>query len=83
MPVEFGRVLLACLRDFNCVGPSAVFRMSLSVLSLFVLMLLIMVCRSRISMDVNEGLFCVKYLLVAGLFTAFLWVENATFDNYS
>ena len=42
-----------------------------------------MLCRNRIAMVVNEGLFCVKYILVSGLFIGFLWVNNSVFENYS
>ena len=70
-------------RQFGCVGPSAVYRISLSILCLFFLMMLVMLCRSRVSMIVNEGLFCFKYLLVTGLFIAFLWISDDTFLHYS
>ena len=46
-------------------------------------MMLVMLCRNRIAMVVNEGLFCVKYILVSGLFIGFLWVNNSVFENYS
>jgi hypothetical protein len=48
--------------------------MSLSILILFGLMLLITLLRNRLAMVINEGLFCVKYILVAGLFIGFLWI---------
>jgi hypothetical protein len=69
-----GRVLHMKPSQFGCVGPSAVYRMSLSILCLFTLMLLLMFCRSRLAMVVNEGLFCFKYLIVVGLFIGFLWI---------
>ena len=34
-------------------------------------------------MVVNEGLFCVKYIMVLAIFIAFLFVENQVFINYS
>lgn len=46
-------------------------------------MMLVMLCRNRIAMVVNEGLFCVKYLLVSGLFIGFLWINNEVFESYS
>jgi hypothetical protein len=57
--------------------------MSLSFLVLFVLMMVIMACRNRLAMVINEGLFCVKYLLVLGVFVAFLFVRNEVFVEYS
>lgn len=80
MPLEFGRrVLQLKLRQFGCVGPSAVYRMSLSVFCLFGLMLLVVFCRCRLAMIINEGLFCFKYLLVTAVFIAFLWADNKSF----
>jgi len=40
-------------RKYDCVGPSAIYRMSLSILCLFGLMMLVMLCRNRIAMVVN------------------------------
>lgn len=65
------------------MGPSAVYRMSLSILCLFFLMMMIMLCRSKVAMIINEGLFCFKYLLVTGLFIGFLWISDDTFVNYA
>ena len=65
------------------MGPSAIYRMSFSFLCLFMLMMLIMLCRNRLAMVINEGLFCVKYIFVLGLFIGFLWIRNNVFDGYS
>ncbi len=46
-------------------------------------MLLFTLCRNRLAMVINEGLFCFKYMLVLGIFIAFLWVDNNTFDEYA
>jgi len=67
----------------ECIGPSAVYRISLSFLALFLLMFIVTLCRNRIAMVVNEGLFCVKYIMVLAIFIAFLFVENQVFINYS
>lgn len=68
--------------SFGCIGQSFVFRLSLALLLLFVLMLLITLCRNRLAMVINEGCFCAKYLLVLGLVVAFLWVSNQFFLNF-
>lgn len=60
-----------------------VFRISLSLLILFVLMLLFMLIRGRISMIINEGCFFIKYVIVVGLMIGFLWVQDNVFDSYS
>ena len=65
------------------MGAAAIYRMSLSLLVLFGLMLLVTLTRSRLGMVVNEGLFCMKYLLVVGLFIGFLWVKNDSFFDYA
>ena len=46
-------------------------------------MMLFTACRNRLAMVVNEGLFCVKYILVLAIFIAFLFVQNNMFDEYS
>lgn len=46
-------------------------------------MFIVTLCRNRLAMVVNEGLFCVKYLMVLAIFIAFLFVENQIFINYS
>lgn len=42
-----------------------------------------MLFRNKFSMVVNEGLFCVKYIMVLGIFIAFLFVHNNVFTDYS
>ena len=76
MSFEFRRVTVWLFRGFECIGPSAIYRISLSFLCLFFLMMVFMLCRNRFSMVVNEGLFCVKYALVLGTFIAFLFVKG-------
>lgn len=80
---EFRRVLMSPFRQFSCIGPSTIYRMSLSFLVLFFLMMVFMLCKSRLSMVVNEGLFCVKYIMVLAIFIAFLFVKTDTFEQYS
>lgn len=46
-------------------------------------MMLIMLCRNKFAMVVNEGLFFVKYLLVIGVFIGFLFISNKVFNNYA
>lgn len=47
------------------------------------LMMVMMACRNRLAMVINEGLFCVKYVLVLGVFVGFLFVRNEAFIEYS
>ena len=46
-------------------------------------MMLIMLPRKRFSMAVNEHCFCLKYVLVVGLFIGSLWISNQVFQDYS
>ncbi len=73
---KFRRVTFGVFRGFECIGPSAIYRISLSFLCLFFLMMIVMLCRNRFAMVVNEGLFCVKYVLVLATFIAFLFVKG-------
>lgn len=75
-------ILLVYFR-FGCIGQSVVFRLSLSLLALFVIMFIIMLFRARLSMIINEGCFCLKYLLVVGAMIGFLWVNDQIFYNFA
>lgn len=84
MPLEQRqRVILSSLRQFDCIGPSTVFRISLSFLCLFGSLLLLMLCRNSLSLCINEGFFCIKYLFVLGIFIAFLFAPNDSFNRYA
>ena len=65
------------------MGSSAIFRLSLCLFCLFGLMLLATLTRTRFSMVFNEGCFCFKYMLVAGLFVGSLWIDNDVFSSFS
>lgn len=59
------------------------YRLSLSLLCLFFVLMLLMVCRNRCAMVLNEGIFCIKYMFVVALFIVFLWVPNSVFIDYA
>ena len=61
---------------------STVYRFSLALLIMFLLLCLIMICRNRIARVINEGLFFIKYLLIVGMFIGFLFVNNTVFLGY-
>lgn len=46
-------------------------------------MMVFMLCRNRVAVAINEGLFCVKYLFVLGVFIAFLFIGTGVFDQYA
>ena len=66
----------------SCLGISTVYRLSFSLLVVYVLLVLLMLCRNRCSQVVNEGLFFVKYLSVMVVFLATLYVNNRVFLGY-
>lgn len=46
-------------------------------------MLIIIACKNKVSMVINEGLFTVKYIFVAVLFIISLFLSNSIFEAYS
>jgi hypothetical protein len=66
----------------TCLGISAVYRLSFSLLLLYLLLAIIMLCRNRCSKVINEGLFFIKYLMVVGMIIGFLFVNNQVFLDY-
>lgn len=58
-------------------------RCSFVLLLLFLCMLVICLCRNRLSMVVNEGLFTVKFITLVVLFVGALFVGSSFFEGYS
>jgi hypothetical protein len=46
-------------------------------------MLVIILCKNRVSMVLNEGLFTLKYMLIVGFFLLSLFLSNSVFETYS
>ena len=70
------------LLSMSCLGASTVYRFSLSLLIIFLILCLVMICRNRIARVINEGLFFIKYLIIVGIFIGFLFVNNTIFLSY-
>lgn len=66
----------------SCLGISAVYRLSFSLLLVYLMLALVMLCRNRCSQAVNEGLFFVKYLSVILVFLGTLYIGNGLFLQY-
>jgi magnesium-transporting ATPase (P-type) len=62
---------------------SIVLRMSAALFVFFFIILLVMLCRSRLSQVINEGLFCVKYLFLVALFVGALFLPSSILDIYA
>lgn len=58
-------------------------RSSLSILIVFLIMMVFILCKNRVSMIINEGLFTVKYLLIVGFFILSLFLSSSVFVFYS
>lgn len=58
-------------------------RSSLSILVVFLIMMVFILCKNRVSMIINEGLFTVKYLLIVGFFILSLFLSSSVFVFYS
>jgi len=52
-------------------------------MSLYLLLVLVMLCRNRLARVINEMLFFVKYLLVLGGFVALLYIPNEVIVGYA
>jgi hypothetical protein len=68
---------------FNCYGVSSVYRLSFSLLLMYLVMVLFMFCRNKLARIVNEMLFFVKYVMVFGGFVGMLYIPNETFMRYA
>lgn len=42
-----------------------------------------MLFRTRLSMVINEGCFCIKYIITVGIVIGFLWVNDQIFYNFA
>lgn len=52
-------------------------------MSLYVLLVLVMLCRNRLARVLNEMLFFVKYVLVIAGFVALLYIPNEVIVGYA
>lgn len=57
--------------------------MSAALFVFFLIILLLMLCRNRLSQIINEGLFCVKYLFLVALFMGSLFLPSSILDIYA
>ena len=57
--------------------------MSLALWILFSVMLLLMLCRNKISQVINEGLFCVKFLILLLVFVATFFLPTSVLNLYA
>src|SRR5437868_6051602 len=65
-----------------CLGVSAVYRMSFSLLCLFGLLFLVVLTRSNFAKEMNEGAWCLKITMVFGLFFLFFFIDDSFFQGY-
>ena len=80
MPWNWRVIVYSC--SLSCLGASVVYRFSLALLMIFLVLCLIMICRNRIARVINEGLFFIKYLIIIGAFIGLLFVNNTVFLSF-
>ena len=57
--------------------------MSLALWILFSMMLLLMLCRNKVSQVINEGLFCIKFLVLLLVFVATFFLPTLVLNFYA
>ena len=57
--------------------------MSLALWILFSAMLLLMLCRNKVSQVINEGLFCVKFLVLLLIFVGTFFLPSSVLNLYA
>ena len=83
VPVMLVVVLFNFLQSWLSLSPTQLLtRLSFALLVLFLLMFLIMLCHNSCAMILNEGIFGIKYLLVAVLFITSFFLPNDIFVTY-
>lgn len=85
LPIILLAYLLQTLTIIKWINftPSIIARTSFVLFLLFLSMFLIALCRNRVAMIINEGLFTVKYMLCAILLIGSLFMGNDFFIAYS
>lgn len=70
-------------QDFQCLGISVVYRVSLALVVLHVFVLFWLLFRNGCSKRFNEGVWFFKLILVLGSFILFFFIHNSVFERYS
>lgn len=92
IPVSLLTFLLSKLKSLsqitlglvNIQTPTEVLiRMSLALWVLFTMMLLLMLCRNKVSQVINEGLFCVKFLVLLLIFVLTFFLPPPVLSLYA
>lgn len=66
----------------TCLGVSSVYRMSLTLVIFFALIIIFCFFRNAISKAVNEGCWFLKILFILGIFILFFFVPKDFFEGY-
>jgi hypothetical protein len=66
-----------------CFGAASIFRMSFVLTSFYILMMLMMFCKDKVSMKINTGGWIIKFLMVLGGFVGCLFLPNEIFTVYA
>ena len=63
----------------NCFGPSTYIRVSFALLIFHLLTLIVIGLRNETVAMYNEGCWCLKMLMIAGIFIGSFWIDNDPF----
>lgn len=66
-----------------CLGVSAVYRMSATLVSLYLLILLCCLMRDGCARFINENFWCMKLFFIVALFFSLMFVSNDIFKVYA
>ena len=82
---EYLRNHLKCPEDsgLQCLGISSVYRISLALVGIHIIVLLFLLMKNGCSRFVNEKLWFIKTIAVIGGYIGFMFVPNYVFEQYS
>jgi hypothetical protein len=74
-----------CPKDenFSCLGISSVYRMSLSLVILHLVVILFSLCSKNCAKVINKDCWTFKFLMVFGVYIGFFFISNSFFSIYA
>ncbi|KAM3131050.1 hypothetical protein pb186bvf_016862 [Paramecium bursaria] len=76
--------IIKCPANNNkCFGVSSIYRVSFTLGCFYILMILLMICKNKVSKAINEGLWLLKIILIVAGFIGSLYIKNLFFQNYA
>ena len=69
--------------ELFCLGISSVYRMSMALVILHLIIIISYSCSKKISLAINNGCWSLKLLIILGLYFSFLFINNSVFIVYA